>query len=86
MNLAYIKTLDFGQNVKKCAEYQNGVSDIVYTIDCKALRAAEPNWTFFFIKIDLQDVNTHTSVPGSIKLFLVNQFFLRNTRCARGSR
>jgi hypothetical protein len=39
--------------------------------------------TFFYIKIYLQDVNTYTSVPGSIKLFLVNQFTCR-TLAVRG--
>jgi hypothetical protein len=29
---------------------------------------------FFFVKIYLQDVNTHTSVQDITKLFLVNQF------------
>jgi hypothetical protein len=29
---------------------------------------------FFCVKISLQDVNTHTSVPDSTKLFPVNQF------------
>jgi hypothetical protein len=31
----------------------------------------------FFCKNYLQDVNTHTSVPDSTKLFLVNQFTCR---------
>jgi hypothetical protein len=38
---------------------------------------------FFFIKIYLQDVNKYTSVPDSIKLFLVNQFTCR-TLAVRG--
>jgi hypothetical protein len=38
---------------------------------------------FFFIKNYLQDVTTHTSVPDSIKLFLINQFTCR-TLAVRG--
>jgi hypothetical protein len=38
---------------------------------------------FFFVKIYLQDVNTHTSAPDSRKLFLVNQFTCR-TLAVRG--
>jgi hypothetical protein len=37
----------------------------------------------FFIKIYLQDVNKYTSVPDSIKLFLVNQCTCR-TLAVRG--
>jgi hypothetical protein len=40
---------------------------------------------FFYIQIYLQDVNTHTSVPDSIKMFLVNQFTCR-TLAVRGVR
>jgi hypothetical protein len=42
-----------------------------------------PSSYFIFIKIYLQDVNTHTSVPDNIKLFLVNQFICR-TLAERG--
>jgi hypothetical protein len=38
---------------------------------------------FFFVKIYLQDVNTHTSVLDSTKLFLVSQFTCR-TLAVRG--
>jgi hypothetical protein len=38
---------------------------------------------FFFVKIYLQYVNTHTSVSDSTKLFLVNQFTCR-TLAVRG--
>jgi hypothetical protein len=37
----------------------------------------------FFVNIYLQDVNTHTSVPDSTKLFLDNQFTCR-TLAVRG--
>jgi hypothetical protein len=38
---------------------------------------------FFFVKIYLQDVNTHTSVPDITKLFLVNQFTCRTLAVRR---
>jgi hypothetical protein len=38
---------------------------------------------FLFVKIYLQDVNIHTSVPDSTKLFLVNQFTCK-TLAVRG--
>jgi hypothetical protein len=40
-------------------------------------------YCFLLIKIYLQDVNTYTSVPDSIKLFLVNQLTCR-TLAVRG--
>jgi hypothetical protein len=47
--------------------YRGGA--VRYAVDTESL--------FFLIKIYLQDVNTYTSVPDSIKLFLVNQFTCR---------
>jgi hypothetical protein len=41
---------------------------------------------FFFVKIYLQDVNSHTSVPDSTKIVPSQPIYLQNTRCARGSR
>jgi hypothetical protein len=42
-------------------------------------------FVFLFVKIYLQYVNTHTSVPDSTKLFLVNQFPAEHSLC-EGSR
>jgi hypothetical protein len=43
----------------------------------------EEHFLYCIVKIYLQDVNTHTSVPDSTKLFLVNQFTCR-TLAVRG--
>jgi hypothetical protein len=50
------------------------VSSQSFTVMGLALPQASACNIFFFINIYLQDVNTYTSVPDSIQLFLVNQF------------